>query len=1626
MTSEGQDTSLHQQQQQPSRPASPPKERSQTPKLFTPVGLPAAPGTGPGTPDISEIPPSKRRSLSPVPPSAHSDSFPNPFNAPFHSHSMPASLGSHSAPPEVSTPTMDLNRQQLQPQQQPQQQQQSHSQQTPRPYNSRPGFKIQTSGFKLGPDSRQSPEDASLLEAILAKDEERKRNQSISKPRKGSRAGDVHRRTSSGGLTTIPYIPKGFRNIISNEPAQTPLMQAIHNPISLDTGPSTSGYGSSSIPRMHSPHHGGPPKLGLNTQLSSRTGSPEPGSSATPTTAASPGSPMGRRKSRAQGEGEKPPGSSKPRARQRSLLPKSATIQFESVPYPYPNSESSVFVQVSPRTSTTSLQFQPPLVPYQPPPPPQRHQHQLPPPGSHSGSPLPPGGPAGGPHPMFMSPIGPPPPPPHFGPPPPGYPHFGMHQGIPPPRSPSASHQSLPPPPRPPQSGVGNPFSSNGAHPPEFRPIDYGHPRGPPPPHLSRHEFSPIMSNLGGHPDGLRKALFPQHERPVERKSSLSRTTPFSGPPSTFMDEVTSPTTGHFHGSSTFHSYERRDQPIVAPKSPSPQPGQHASGEHSSKPTFSLGPPLHFITHSSSPHPFFHQHPPSSSHHPPLSLATLSPTKESNYSHQPTTPTMARRKASDKPKSSSKASASAGGQRVSVSAKSQQPPPPSPKTPKGESSGASKDNPISPAAPMIKRRSAYVAGGGIKTTDLALPKPEVVEIQAPPPEQPSTPHVDPEFLLAFNKPRKRNRGNNPSVFRMREKEVDDAMPEVGDDPDDQLVREMHEAENRHSVETEDGREPRTRQRSNGVSRESEEPPKPRRRRRTIKSKPEISDDEDEDDDMEDVPPPPPAVPKRSRRVKQEAPPSLASQETATEEEELPVLGKRTRKATTRAIKSAEQLNKRRRTRKAGTDDPDVQTDNFSGTSGAESVAPEPPAPAPAAVKKPARRGRRPAVPKDAKEEKKVAPAEETASEVEFADEAPTPPTKLIVDGKPIRLPTPPPGVKKPGLVTWYRLRERPKFTEASDLVDTSHTIRRLKDRERLHHLKTSVSFFEQPSLIDADGWTDTEQELEKMGKSRSQDAKLQKTALWDSQISDAAFEKGFEQLERKGSVEPLSAVETPRGEFPPDIAPVRQLTALSHMEKLDAGTPNDDAATSTAVATPMAEIDGDSFPLTADKERATPFVPPTHTTGFQGQMGDRTPAVTFSKHTERKRKVNRTDFDTESARNLKGIKWIVPHFEGRSNDILKQTLEQRALQRQEKEKAEAEAQAVLAEDAKADKLKPKRGGRRGKKKTKGDLKNLAYAREVRRAKLEGAKIQTPDDDNLSVVSGSFGGDGGEASDATIEDDLSENSDHDSDWSVDDDELEPTPEMVEIEKKYEAVMADPKAKAFFEEWVPKLFPNIYELPEDATRNRGPEYTDAVVFGKAIDTALDIDDQNILQEVIIHTTMHYAMVTDEKTRLDNYQVKRGFIKPESLLRRATKRKADDAGLDEGEDGPGPRYSTRRRTVKNPDADDQLGMTGYATPRLGASGSFHDGRAETPEREVRVYKPRGGRGGRGGRGRGGAGALAKAENPKPNGNSGESAPANGNAAPPVLLGPRGGKLRVPRGGGRGGRGRGRGQVA
>ncbi|KAF3918174.1 hypothetical protein ABW20_dc0103788 [Dactylellina cionopaga] len=967
---------------------------------------------------------------------------------------------------------------------------------------------------------------------------------------------------------------------------------------------------------------------------------------------------------------------------------------------------------------------------------------------------------------------------------------------------------------------------------------------------------------------------------------------------------------------------------------------------------------------------------------------------------------MGRRKQSDKSRSSSKAAAAAAGHRVSISTKSQ-PPPPSPKTPKGESASTIKENPISPAAPMIKRRSAYVAGGGIKTTDLALPKPEVVELPAPPPEHLATTPVDPELILTLNKPRKRNKAN-PSVLRMREKEVDEAMPDNLDDPDGQLVREMFEAENRQSVESEDGKEGRNRMKmAREESKEPEAPPKPGRRKRRVKSKAEIEDDEDEE--MDEAPPPPPPA-KRGRRAKQVEAAPVESQEEATEEEAPPtaILGKRTRKATTRAIKAAEQFPKRRRTRRADADEADAQTDYVSATSGTESIAPEPPVP----PKKPGRRGRKPAV----KDEKKVV-VEETASEAESISE-PAPPAQLIVNGQPIRLPTPPPGFKKPGLVGWYRVRERPKFTEASEFLDTEHTIRRLKDRERLHHLKTSVTFFEMPTLAGEDGWTDTEQELEKMGKSKPADSKLHKTALWDSQISDAAFEKGFEQLERKGSVEPLSAAETPKNEFPPDVAPIRQLTGLSHMENLkydDVGTPMDETVPPTAVATPMAELEMDGFPMKIDKatESAEPtsaFVPPTHAMGFSGMIGDSAPKQETYKHTERKRKVKIAQPETD-AKNLKGVKWIVPHFEGRSKEILKQTFDLQAERRKEREKVEAEAQAALAEESKVDKLKPKRGGRRGKKKTKGDLKNLAYAREVRRAKLEGARIHTPDDDNLSIVSGSLGDGGNDAaSDVTMDDDLSENSDHSSDWSLEEMEDEQTPEQIEMERKYQEAMADPATEAFFREWGAKLFPTIYELPEDGTRNRGPDYTNAEELGRAIDTALEIDDQDLLQAVMAHTTMQYAMVTDEKIKLDTYQVKRGFIKPEALLRRAQKRKADDAGLDEGEDGPGPRYSTRRRTVKNPDADDQIGLTGYSTPRLATSGSFlqgQDGHAQTPEREVRVYKPRGGRG----RGRGrGAASVAKAEAGKPTTPSAPGEVATG-------TGSRGGR-------GRGGRGRGRGR--
>ncbi|KAF3158467.1 hypothetical protein TWF751_001608 [Orbilia oligospora] len=1670
MNSEGQDASTPLQQQAPPRPASPPKERSQTPKILTPVvGTPditsvASVASIPSIPSVPETHPTKRRSLSPMPPSAHSDTFPNPFNAPFHTHSLPTSMGSHSAPPEGPTICLDPHSKLQQHQPLPL---------NPRPYtNNKTGFKVQSSGLKLGSDRKPSPDDGNLFESMFSKEDDKKRTQSISKSvRKGSRAGgDSHRRTSSGGLTTIPYIPKGFRNIVSNEPAQTPLMQAIHNPISLDTGPSTtSTFTPSSIQRLNSPHQGGPPKLGLNTQFGSRTGSPEPGSSATPTTAASPGSPMGRRRSRA--DGDKPPGSAKGRARQRSLLPKSTSIQFESVPYPYPNSESSVFVQVSPRASTTSLQFQPPLVPYQPQPPPppqQHHQHQLPPP--HHGSPPPPPpppGPSGAPaHNIFMSPIGPPPPPPHsshFGPhpppPPPAYSHFGIHQSISHPHSPGAQHQGLPPPAPPhrplPPGGSGNPFSSNGAHPPpEFRPIDYGHPRGHGPhPPLPGHGYSPIMSSMTPHSDGLRKALFPQHDRSGDsRKSSITRTTPFSGAPSTFMEDVTSPTTASFNSS---HNtlFERRDQPIVAPKSPTPpilQQQQHQPPPPPPPPPqgpieppsrqFMLGPPLNFTPGSAYPTQLapFHSHSSSSApsfpqqqqlSYPPQSLpsTSTSPNKElSSFLPQPTTPTMPRRKGSDKskqaPRAASTASASttsANQQRVSVGNKSQPPPSPQAGAAKGETSIAGKDHPPpSPATPMIKRRSAYVAGGGIKTTDLALPKPDVVELTAPPPDQPLGAPVDTEQMLMINKPRKRNKAN-PSVLRTREKEVDDAMTAAIEDLDGQPGREVYETDIR-SEEPEE--------RIKETSREAE--PTKLRQKRARRSKMELSDD-DEDEYMDDgeVPSPPATKkPRRSRFTK--SAPSVVSEETATEEEQQAplVLGKRARKASTRAIKAAEQSTKRRRTRKTEADEAGTQTDYISASSATESVAPEPPV----EKKPPVRRGRKPRAKDDKEKEKekdkekevgkekdKEPAVDETTSEGESTGEQAY--TQLIVNGKPIRIPSPPPSFKKPGLVGWYRCRERPKFTEGDEHLDGEHTLRRLNDWFRLHHYRTSQPYFKTTSLIDEDGWTDTEQDLEKMGRSKPTDAKAQKTILWDSKISDAAFEKGFEQLERKGSVEPLSAADTPKNDFPPEPATVnKQPTALSRVENAkDDGDVTDiaidETVLSTAVATPMADLEGEHF---SSKEKtqeatepATNFVKPTHSFGFDTMRGAVPPKQDVYNHTERKRK-NKTPFVEDSARNLKGVKWIVPHIEGRPAEILKQTWDWQTEKRKIKEKAEAEAAALAAlEDPNGEKPK-KRGGRRGKKKTKGDLKNLAYAREVRRAKLEGAKIHTPDEDNLSVASDFLVGDGGEISEATIDDDDSENSDHVSDWSADEEEPE-TPADIEMERILQETLADPAKKAFIEEWVPRLYPNLYELPNNETRNRGPEYADPDELGAAIDMAIEIDDQELLQSVMTHTMMQYAMVADEKTRLDSYQVKRGFLKPETVLRRAGKRKADDAGFDDGDDGPGPRYSTRRRTVKNPDADDQIGMTGYSTPRVAGSGSFND--AQTPEREVRAYKPRGGRGGRGGGARGAA-KVVKTEMPV-SVNPVTGLPTSG----PGSRGGRGrgGSVRGSRGG-RGGRGR------
>ncbi|KAK6344618.1 hypothetical protein TWF718_006576 [Orbilia javanica] len=1177
---------------------------------------------------------------------------------------------------------------------------------------------------------------------------------------------------------------------------------------------------------------------------------------------------------------------------------------------------------------------------------------------------------------------------------------------------------------------------------------------------MSGHGFSPIMSNMVPHPDGLRKALFPQHDRPGERKSSMTRVTPFSGAPSTFMEDVTSPTTANFNSPQSIPyerrdlvSEARRDQPIVAPKSPTPpilQQQQHQpplpppppqgpieppSRQFILGPPPPLGPPVNFHPGSAYTNPqlgHFHSHSPSSFlqqlPHLPQSLhaTSTSPNGElSSFLPQPTTPTMPRRKGSDKskqaPKAASAASASTTStsqQRISVGNKSQPPPSPQAGTARGENSIPGKDHPPpSPATPMIKRRSAYVAGGGIKTTDLALPKPDVVELTAPPPDQPLGTPVDTEQMLMINKPRKRNKAN-PSVLRTREKEVDDAMTAAIEDLDGQPGREIYEVDMRSEEPEERSKEP---------SKEAE-PPKVRQKR-ARRSKMDMSDDED-DEYVEDViaPSPPPAAkkPRRSRFTK--SAPSVVSEETATEEEQQPplVLGKRARKATTRAIKAAEQSTKRRCTRKTEADEAGTLTDYISATSGTESVAPEP------LVEKrpPVRRGRKPRAKgdkgkekekenekeKEKDKDKESATVDETTSEGESTGEQAHP--QLIVNGKPIRVPTPPPSFKKPGLVGWYRCRERPKFTEGDEYLDSEHTIRRLNDWYRLHRYRTSQPFFKMPSLIDEDGWTDTEQELEKMGRSKPTDAKAQKTILWDSKISDAAFEKGFEQLERKGSVEPLSAAETPKNDFLPEPPTAsRQPTSLSYVEnaKEDGDATDvaiDEAVLSTAVATPMADFEGELFP-TKEKtqevaESVADFLAPTHSFGFDTMRGAVLPKQDVYKHTERKKK-NKGPVE-DSARNLKGVKWIVPLIEGRPAEILKQTWDWQTEQRKIKEKAEAEAAALAAlEDPNGEKPK-KRGGRRGKKKTKGDLKNLAYAREVRRAKLEGAKIHTPDEDNLSVASEFLAGDGGDVSDVTIDDDYGSNSDHSSDWSADEDEPE-TPRRMEMEKLYQEAIADPAKKAFMDEWIPRLFPNLYELPPDETRNRGPDFVDADEFGAAIDMAIDIDDQELLQSAMTHATMQYAMVVDEKTRLDSYQVKRGFLKPETVLRRANKRRADDAGLDDGDDGPGPRYSTRRRTVKNPDADDQIGMTGYSTPRAGGPGSFHD--AQTPEREVRAYKPRGGRGSRGG-GRGGA-KIVKQEGPVP------VNPITG--LPTSGPGSRGGR---GRGGGvrgsRGGRGRGR----
>ncbi|KAF3935355.1 hypothetical protein ABW19_dt0209490 [Dactylella cylindrospora] len=1553
MTSGGQEPSI---QQQPTRLASPPKERSQTPKILTPVVA---------TPDVTENPPTKRRSVSPMPPSAHSDTFQNPFNAPsFHSHGFPQGSGTHSLsapPPEPSISSLD------------------HNKPVSRPFARPSQFKIQTSGPKIGGEIKASPDDVAMLDAMFAKEEERKRNQTV-KSRKGSRAGhEGHRRTSSTGLTTIPYIPKGFRSIVSNEPQQTPLMQAIHNPISLDTGPSTHIAFGPQISRLQSPHQAGPPKLGLNTQFGSRTGSPEPGLSATPTTAASPGSPMSRRKSRAQGDGsEKPPGSAKPRARQRSLLPKSS-IQFESVPYPFPNSESSVFVQVSPRNSTTSLQFQPPLVPYQPPP--QHHQHQLPPqhhgsppPPSHAGPPGPPPGPPP-PHGMYMSPVGPPPGAPHFGPPPPSYQHhFGLHQGMP---SPSSQHQSLPPPRPPPppppqvgsgnpfsgnganQGGSGNPFSGNGAHPPpEFRPIDY---RGPPPHH---HEFSPIISPAGTHVDGLRQALFSRPDRPQDRRLSSSRTTPFSGPPSTFMDDVTSPTTGpHFHSGNNFQNFERRDQPIVAPKSPTP-PGQHHT-EHTNKLGYPLGPPLQFISHPSNPPPTFPQHQPiSSSQQPSLSLTTnlASPIKESPSSFfPPTTPTTSRKKQSDKNKSASKTPATGAPVRVSLNTKHPAPPPsPSPKTPKTSDGGSvGRDNPISPAASLIKRRSAYVAGGGIKTTDLALPKPpESVEPPTPVLDQPpvATP-VDTEQILTFNKPRKRNKAN-PSVLRTREKEVDDAMTEDLDDPEDQLAREMIEAEKREHEEPIGLKRQRTKSKT---SREPEiEKPAPKKRGRKAK-KLELTD---EDENMELGEPESEEIEKRSTRPRRNTttrkgkePIYVDSSDDEDEgEEEVDSVEEKARPGRRRQPARAAQRDQqqlRRSTRKRGGDESSDNNDDMSETPstaprlrlkiGVDEDESSDDGKAAAAVRAPPQRGRgrrrttmtrAPAPTKKTRSKVNgISPEAESDASADLSSDDDEYDGELIVNGKVITVPPIPPlpaGVSGKRTV-WkkYVERERPKFTEGRKYLEAEHTILRLKDWERRRHYKIPKKYLDQAILVGDDGYTDTEWDFEqyqrevdakgdqKNGKpedkagEKSEDAE-HKTYMGSSAVPEGQMASVLVELAEEETAEPISAAETPRDEFPP--ATVRGLSNLSFVAKIDGDgsadvpTPMEDVLGSTALATPAAEVDDGPSPMEGilptvpadvSPADASPVFPLTHEFGFGGHHGDLPPPGKASKHTERKRK--RT-LSMSDAKDLKGRKWIEPHFEGRSKELLRQVLIAR--EEQVKKRIEEEAQAQL-DDTGEPKAKGKKGGRKGRK-GKPDLKNLAYAREVRRAKLAGTRAaSTPS----SAV--------GEESQMSEVDDLSENSDHSSDWSSDGEE-EPSQQWLATEEKYQAAMQNPKMKEFLEDFGSRFFPVIYNVPDDATRNRGPVYTNAEEFGGAIDMAIDMGDTNLLQSVTQNIIVQSSMIIDEKQHLDAYRVNRGWVKPEDIAPK-NKRKAQDAGLDDnGDDDSQPRYATRKRAARNQDED------------------------------------------------------------------------------------------------------------